>query len=255
MTLRYRQLAADLRDRIAAGEYPPGARLPAIDTIAHDQGMSRDTVHTAIRLLEAQGIVQAVHGSGVVVLDQRPVQVALSRYASVMRPGGDLGPWETACQQTGITGRMHLIEVETVSADDEVTTALELLPAGRRIVRRSRHAVVDDPEQVVQLHTASYPAKLVRGTPIARDARIDGGVYGAFVAAGIIPATATETVGARPATDEEIAELRLRGQLTVLTVQRVTRDTGGRPIEYLQIAADPARTVLKYDDLPLQPPA
>ena len=194
--------------------------------------------------------MQASTKTGVIVLDRRPIHVALSRYAAVMQPGGQLGPWETACQQAGIPGRMVVIEVETVPADPDTAAILGLPPAGRRIVRRSRHAVLGDPERVVQLHTASYPARLVRGTPIARDEKITGGIYGAFTAAGIIPATAAETVGTRPASDQEAAELRMRGG-TVLTVERVTRDTTGRPIELLEIVADPARTTFVYDPLPL----
>ena len=252
MAAKYRQLAAELRSRINAGEYPPGSRLPTIADMSAERGMAKTTVNDAIKLLEAQGLVHAAAKTGIVVLDHRPVQVALSRYAAVLRPGGQLGPWETACRQAGIPGRMVLIEVETVPADDEVAAILSLPAAGRRIVRRSRHAMLGDPEQVVQLHTASYPARLVHGTPIASDEKITGGVYGALTAAGIAPATATETVGARPASDDEAAELHIRGG-AVLTIERVTRDSAGRPVELLQIVADPSRTTLIYDSLPLHP--
>ena len=250
MVAKYRQVAAELRDAIAAGEYPAGSRLPAIADMAATRGTSINTVFTAVRLLEAEGIVRAIQGSGVVVLDRRPVQVAYSRYTAVMQPGGQLGPWETACQQAGIPGRMVLIEVETVPSDPDVAAILDLPTARRRIVRRSRHAVLGDPEQVVQIHTASYPARLVHGTPIAADEKVTGGIYAAFAAAGIPPATASETVGARPASDEEAAELHVRSG-AVLTVQRITRDATGRPIELLEIVADPARTTLVYDPLPL----
>ena len=252
MAARYRLLAAQLRGAITAGEYAPGSRLPAIADIATEMGMGRQTVSAAIALLEAEGLVRAVQGTGTVVLDQRPVQVPLSRYGAVMAPGGQLGPWETACERAGVPGRMALIEVETVPADDDVAAALNLPAAGRRIVRRSRHAMLGEPEQVVQLHTASYPARLVRGTPIAKDAKVTGGIYAAFAAAGIPPATAAETVGARPASEEEAAELHLRGG-AVLTIERITRDAGGRALELLEIVADPARTTLVYDPLPLAP--
>jgi GntR family transcriptional regulator len=112
--------------------------------------------------------------------------------------------------------------------------------------------MLGEPERVVQLHTASYPARLVRGTPIASEEKVTGGIYGALTAAGIPPATAAETVGARPASDEEAAELHMRSGV-VLTVERVTRDATGRPIELLQIVADPSRTTLVYDPLPLMP--
>jgi GntR family transcriptional regulator len=247
---RYREMANRLRDRITAGEYPPGSQLPTIAELASHEHMGRNTVSAAVALLEAEGIVHASPKTGIVVMDRRPVPVALSRYAAVMQPGGDLGPWETACQRAGITGRMDLIEVETVPADEDVATALELPAAGRRIVRRSRYAVCGDPEQAAQIHTSSIPARLARGTPLASTEKLVGGIYAAMTAAGIRPATATETVGCRAATDEETAELHLRGQ-SVLTIERVTRDSNDRPIELLEIVANPARTTLVYDRLPL----
>jgi len=252
MPPKFRQLAAELRNGIAAGDYPAGSYLPPVAQLAAERGMGKQTVSEAVKLLEAEGLVHAATRTGILVLDQRPVPVALSRYLTVMQPGGDRGPWETACHRIGIPGRMDLIEVGTMPAEDDVAEALELPPAQRRIVRRYRRAMLGDPEQAVQLHTASYPARLVRGTPMSGDGKIEGGVYGAFTAAGIPPVTATETVGTRPATDEEYAELNLRGN-PVLTVERITRDAGRRPIELLQIVADPSRAIFVYDNLPLSP--
>ena len=250
MIAKYRQLAAELRDSITEGGYPAGTRLPTIAELATARGMGKNTISAAISLLESEGLIRATTKTGIIVLNRRPVRVALSRYAAVLRPDGQAGPWETACQQSGIPGQMVLIEVETVPASPDVAEALELPRANPRIVRRSRHAMLGDPGQVAQLHTASYPARLIRGTPIARDKKVTCGIYGAFIAAGITPATAAETVGARPATDDEAAELHIRSG-DVLTVDRVTRDTTGRPIEYLQIVANPALTTLVYDPLPL----
>lgn len=249
MIAKYRQLAAELRDSITEGDYPPGTRFPTIAELATARGMGRNTVGAAISLLESEGLVRATTKTGIIVLNRKPVRVALSRYTAVLRPDSQAGPWETACQQSGIPGRMVLIEVETVPASPDVAEALNLR-ANPRIVRRSRHAMLGDPGQVVQLHAASYPARLVRGTPIAQDQKVTGGIYGAFIAAGITPATAAETVSVRPATDDESAELHIRSG-DILTVDRVTRDSTGRPIEFLQIVANPARTILVYDPLPL----
>lgn len=251
MPAKYRKLAAEIRDAITSGEYPAGYRLPTIAEIAAERSMGQATVAAAIQLLAAEGVVHAAPVTGIVVLDQRPVRITLNRYAEVLQPGGQLGPWETACQQAGIPGRMALIEVEpAVAAEADVASLLDLPIGKHRITRRSRHAMLGDPERVAQLQTASYPARLVKGTPLVRSEKITGGVYGALAAAGIHPATTAETVRARPASDDEAAELRIRGG-TVLTIERVTRDAAGRPVELLQIVADPARTTLVYDPLPL----
>jgi len=247
---KYQRIAAHLRELINTGDYPAGSRLPTIVEIAAQHGVSKATANAAISLLEAEGLVRPMERTGIRVLDQRAVRVPLSRYSRVLAPGGRLGPWETALAAAGIPGQMVLLEVEHMLAEPDVAVALELSPLSR-VVRRVRHAVIGvEPEQVVQLHEAFFPARLVAGTPIAEDGKLVGGVYAALAAAGLIPATADETVTARTATPDEIARLYMRGG-TVIAVERVTRDANGQPLELLRVAADPARTVLIYDDLPL----
>lgn len=246
----YRQIAADLRADIDTGRYPPGAVLPTVRELAAERATSTHVAHAALRLLEAQGYAQATRGHPSRVLDRRAVRVELSRYSAVLAPGGELGPWETACQRAGVPGRMVLLEVEHSAPDPDVAAGLGITRV-QRVVRRSRHAVLGDPEQVVQIQTAWYPARLVRNTPIAEDSKVTGGVYAALTAAGITPATADETVTIRTATADEAAELHMRGG-AVLYLERITRDSDGRALEFLQVVADPARTVLVYDSLPLQ---
>lgn len=67
----YRQIAADLRRRILAGELPSGALLRAEADLAHDYQVGRDTLRAALRLLAAEGLVET--GSG------RRARVAVQR--------------------------------------------------------------------------------------------------------------------------------------------------------------------------------
>lgn len=248
---KYQRIATQLREAINTGDYPPGSRLPTIIEIAAQHRVSKATANAAISLLEAEGLVRPMERTGIRVLDQRSVRVPLSRYSHVLTPGGQLGPWETALAAAGIPGRMVLLEVEHVMPDPDVATALEINPLSR-VVRRVRHAVLgdEDSEQVIQLHEAIFPARLVADTPIAGDGKLVGGVYAALAAAGLTPATADEVVTARTATPEEIAQLYMRGGM-ILSVERITRDASGRPLELLRVAADPARSVFVYDGLPL----
>lgn len=59
-----RQIANDLRRRIAAGEFPAGARLPSITTLMQDHGVARNTARRALAILEAEGLIEIVHGWG-----------------------------------------------------------------------------------------------------------------------------------------------------------------------------------------------
>ena len=249
MVTKYRQLADELRQAIRSGVY--GSKLPRNQDLMAQHGLSKETVSHAIKVLQAEGLVRTVQKAGTFVLDQRTVRVEFSRYASVLEPGSLLGPWETACRRAGIPGEMNLIKVTRTTADDWTADHLEI-SVGAPVVCRHRHAVIGSGRrrQVVQIHTACYPADIVAGTPIAGTDKVAGGVYAALKAAGIPPVTADETVTARTATAEELAVLDMRDG-PVLLVERVTRDVTRRPIEVLRIVADPAHTTLVYDALPL----
>jgi len=64
---RYMQVALQLLEAIASGQYPPGARLPADRELAELTGVSRPTVREAILALEFLGIVQVRVGDGTYV--------------------------------------------------------------------------------------------------------------------------------------------------------------------------------------------
>lgn len=65
----YRLIADQLRELIARGEYPAGARLPAERELAEALGVSRPSVREALIALEVEGRVRISVGSGVYVTD------------------------------------------------------------------------------------------------------------------------------------------------------------------------------------------
>mgnify|MGYP002336049160 CR=1 FL=1 len=68
---RYLQIVQGLREQIASGVLPAGARLPSSRQLALDLGVSRITVANAYAELEADGIIEARAGSGTFVLPPR----------------------------------------------------------------------------------------------------------------------------------------------------------------------------------------
>ena len=60
----YQALAADLQQKILAGEYPPDRRLPTEQELAADVGVSRQTVRHAFAQLVADSLVYRVRGRG-----------------------------------------------------------------------------------------------------------------------------------------------------------------------------------------------
>jgi len=65
----WRRVAADLRRRIESGEWPPGAPLPTLDTLASDYQVSKSTARKAVASLQEAGFVTSYRGWGSFVKD------------------------------------------------------------------------------------------------------------------------------------------------------------------------------------------
>jgi DNA-binding GntR family transcriptional regulator len=62
------QLSAILRGKIASGEL--SWRVPSINTLAQEYGVSRNTVVHALNTLADEGLIVAVHGKGFYVVER-----------------------------------------------------------------------------------------------------------------------------------------------------------------------------------------
>jgi DNA-binding GntR family transcriptional regulator len=60
----YRRIAEDLRQQITSGELATGQRVPSETELMRRYGVSRGTARQGLALLEAAGLVLAVHGKG-----------------------------------------------------------------------------------------------------------------------------------------------------------------------------------------------
>jgi GntR family transcriptional regulator len=69
--LSYRGIANDITARIAAGEYPPGSKIPSYAQLAALYSVSVSTAQRAVMALEERGVVVGVQGRGVFVKDDR----------------------------------------------------------------------------------------------------------------------------------------------------------------------------------------
>ena len=86
----YRQIAGQLRALIVAGEFQPGARLPAERDLAQQLGVSRPSVREALIAMEVEGWVEVRTGSGVYVLARIPTERDASTDAAACDNWGPL---------------------------------------------------------------------------------------------------------------------------------------------------------------------
>lgn len=61
------RIAADLRTRIAAGEFGPGQRVPSTRELTRQWGVAMATATKALSLLQDEGLLRSVRGVGTVV--------------------------------------------------------------------------------------------------------------------------------------------------------------------------------------------
>lgn len=67
-------LALHLRKEIAEGRWQPGRRLPSERDLGQTYGLARGTVAKAVHELRRMGVVDYIHGYGVVVREPREIQ-------------------------------------------------------------------------------------------------------------------------------------------------------------------------------------
>ncbi len=72
-------IADELRQRVIAGEFSAGDRLPSEPELARSMGVSRSSLRAAIALLEEDGMLRRLHGSGTYITHRPPLRNDLSR--------------------------------------------------------------------------------------------------------------------------------------------------------------------------------
>ncbi len=68
----YRQVADHIRDRIRAGEFPPGGKLPTHDGLVKEYGVSMAIIRPAVDALRNEGWIRTVQGTGMFVAKPLP---------------------------------------------------------------------------------------------------------------------------------------------------------------------------------------
>jgi DNA-binding transcriptional MocR family regulator len=87
----YQQLAGQIKEQIAAGALPPGARLPTIRELSQQLGVTRLTVQTAYAELQSGGWIEATIGRGTFVSAQATPAPSFGAAAGSASPATVIG--------------------------------------------------------------------------------------------------------------------------------------------------------------------
>ncbi len=221
----HRQIAASLRERIRAGEWGPGERLPSIPSLAQAYDVAKQTGQRAIDQLRVEGLLITRPGSGTYV---RGTRRRLSRLAR-----GRYGVRRGYHADLAARYRQVLTEVGTVPAPAEVTEAFGVSAGTPLLVRR--HVVRTDEDQPVEIGASWFLPSRVQGTSI-----MDNRPYGRPLyqeveeQTGRRYVTASDELTARLPTREEATALRIRPDTPVLHLVHIGYDDQQLPIEVAQ---------------------
>jgi DNA-binding GntR family transcriptional regulator len=242
----YQRIADELRRAIVDGDLPPGARLPSRHELARQYQVSDRVGMEAVRLLIAEGFVEAKSGSGSYVR-QRPEMHRLTRSWYTQRAGGS--PFRAAMTAAGRPGTW---ECSTERAPMTPAIAERLgASAGDPAIRTVYTFLADG--QPVMLSASWEPLDLTQGTPVMlpeEGPHAGRGVVDRMAVIGQQITHAEETVSARPALAAEAARLNIRPGALVLTIARTYR-TDERAVETADIVIPVERYSLVYE-IPVQ---
>lgn len=207
-TIRYHQIADELRVRVSSGEYSAGRLMPSESELSEEFSVSRVTVRKALEVLRDEGLVNARQGFGWFVAGET-VRQPLARLATI----------EDQMRASGMKPERRVLEFAFEKAPRDVARSLGTVQALR--VRRVNLAD-GEPFAIV---TVWCPAEL--GQDLSR-ADVERSPF--YELLDIPFSGATQTIGADAATAEEAKLLEVPSGSPVLRCTRTTADTNGNVV-------------------------
>ena len=206
-TIRYREIADGLRQRVESGEFPSGRLLPSESELSGRYDASRVTVRRALEVLRDEGLLDARQGVGWFVASD-PLRQSLGRLSTI----------EAQMAASGVHAGRRVLEFAFVPAEARVRTVL-----GCDQVLRVRRLNLADGEPFARV-TVWCPAALAEH--ISR-ADVERSPFYELLSVPL--ARATQTIGAAAASGSDAKLLGVPEGSPVLRCERVTFASDGTP--------------------------
>lgn len=230
--LKARRIYLLLRDRIVAGELPPGARLPGEPTLATDHAVSRVTVRRALDLLEKEGLVRRKAGSGTFVHDTREVRPIVADLSNVLSHLIDMG------RTTGV----KLLSFAYGTPSEAVAEGLGLKP-GERVQRSVRVRLIDgEPFSYLTTNVPEWLGLTYSEAELAARPLLE-----LIERSGVTAERATQAISATLAGPEAAEALQLEIGSPLLSLTRIVYEPSGRGVEHLHALYRPDRYSFHMD--------
>lgn len=165
------RVRVDLRQRLKAGEWTAGMRLPTEHQLASHYGVSRATIRTALGGLESEGLTTTRHGSGTYATGGvREIHADL-RFLDSMT---------ATIERVGATAGMTYRRLEVVPADED--------QAGRLGIEAGAPVLVTERALTADGRAVSFSYDVMRRDLLPDDLDVDaieGSLYRLLSSAGV----------------------------------------------------------------------
>ncbi|MFF3622762.1 GntR family transcriptional regulator [Streptomyces sp. NPDC002467] len=212
---RWHAIADDLRNQISVGRLKAGDRLPSETQLASHYRVSTPTLRNALALLQGEGLVEKIHGSG------NFVRHPLRRTTYV-------GGGYTSSAPPLVEEDLHTtVHASNLRAHGHLTALLNVSPRSPLMEFRCLSHQGKTPHSLARIYVPRdlAPADLPEGLLVARLPDLRPPL-----------ALVQETVSARLPTPDEATTLRISSALAILCITRVATDTTGRVVEAALLA-------------------
>ena len=211
-TIRYQEIADDLRQRLEGGEFAAGRLLPSESELAGAYRASRVTIRRALEELRTEGLVDARQGFGWFAAGD-PVRQRLAR----------LGTIEAQIEERGVRSERRILSFKVVDPPAEVAAVL-----GKGKVLEVERLNLADDHPFARI-TVWCPERLAKG--LTREQLAEHTFYDLLPTnAGRALGGAVQTIGAAAAGKTDARLLEVPVGSPVLVCRRVTSDADGTPV-------------------------
>jgi DNA-binding GntR family transcriptional regulator len=181
-------ISEQLKQKIEAGAYEPGSRLPSEFDLGEIFEVSRTTIRKAIANLIQQGLVTTQQGKGIFVTEQHKISFSMTN---------PLMYFDAALKQQGYIGNVHSLRFQQIQATPEVARQLQLPQSLAPVYWQEKIYYAN--ETPIALDRVYYPEPI--GQALG-DQLQQGFTYSTLVSGGVALSGAKVRLESTPATYE-----------------------------------------------------
>jgi DNA-binding GntR family transcriptional regulator len=227
---KVQRLAAELRDEIRRGVYPPRSALLKVREFAEEKGIAFQTARDVYGLLEDEGLIVSRKGKGTFVspILGKILRDGTGRYIKAAREeDGARGAFASEIARLGMTPSSATV----ITRERPPTRVAQLLGIHHSAKALARTRTMRSDDTVVQLAVSYFPGDIAFGTQLEEQDTGEGGSKSRLAEYGHAQVRIRETIDVRQPTKAEADALDIPVSRSVYEITHMGLTREGRVVE------------------------